>query len=50
MTIDLPGTPSDELPDVLATGATDVRLVFVSMTAREPDGRDAEYLEWHSLG
>lgn len=49
MTIDLPGTPSDELPDVLATGATDVRMIFVSMTAREPDGRDAEYLAWHSL-
>jgi hypothetical protein len=37
------------LPDVLASGRTDVTLLFVSMSAREPDGRDAEYLEWHSL-
>src|SRR5271166_3609571 len=49
MTIDLRGTASDLLPEVLASGATDVRMIFVSMTAREPDGRDAEYLEWHSL-
>lgn len=45
----LPGIPSDQLPAVLATGVTDVRRVFVSMAAREPDARDAEYLEWHSL-
>ena len=45
----LVGTPSDQLPDVLATGSTDVRFAFISMSAREPDGRDAEYLEWHSL-
>jgi hypothetical protein len=45
----LQGTPSDELPQVLAVGATDIRAIFVSMCAREPDGRDAEYLEWHSL-
>lgn len=49
MSIDLHGTASDELPEVLATGATDVRTLFVSMSAREPNGRDAEYLEWHSL-
>lgn len=42
-------TPSDDLPDVLATGRTDVRVVFVSMSAREPDGRDEEYLVWHGL-
>jgi hypothetical protein len=45
----LEGTPSDQLPDVLATGATDIRLAFVSLSAREPGGRDAEYIEWHSL-
>jgi hypothetical protein len=45
----LPGIPSDQLPAVLATGTTDVRRIFISMAAREPDGRDAEYLEWHSL-
>src|ERR1700730_13251456 len=49
MTITLPGTASDDLPAVLATGATDARLIFLSMSAREPEGRDAEYLEWHSL-
>src|ERR1700730_15618594 len=49
MTIDLPGVASDELPAVLATGTTDVRMIFVSMSAREPEGRDVEYLEWHSL-
>ena len=43
------GTPSDQLPDVLATGSTDVGLAFISLSAREPDGRDAEYLEWHHL-
>ena len=45
----LSGIPSDQLPAVLATGVTDIRRIFVSMSAREPDGRDAEYLEWHSL-
>ena len=49
MTMKLSGTASDALPDVLATGSTDVRRIFVSMSAREPSGRDAEYLEWHSL-
>lgn len=49
MPMKLAGTASDELPQVLATGATDVRMIFVSMSAREPAGRDAEYLEWHSL-
>jgi hypothetical protein len=45
----LSGTASDELPQVLATGSTDVELIFASMSAREPSGRDADYLEWHSL-
>lgn len=43
------GTPSDQLPDVLATGRTDARILFVSMSARHPDGADAAYLEWHGL-
>ena len=43
------GTPSDQLPDVLANRSTDVGLAFISLSAREPDGRDAEYLEWHHL-
>src|SRR5580704_16251372 len=47
--VHLEGTPSDRLPDVLCTGSTDVQLAFISMSAREPNGRDAEYLAWHSL-
>ena len=43
------GSPSDELPDVLATGTTDTNVVFVSLSARAEDGRDADYIEWHSL-
>jgi hypothetical protein len=45
----LVGTASDDLPDVLATGRTDVTAMFVSMSARHPEGRDAEYLEWHTF-
>ena len=45
----LEGTPSDNLPDVLGTGATAALYAFISFSAREPDGRDAEYIEWHSL-
>jgi hypothetical protein len=45
----LRGTPSDELPGVLGTGRSDVTFGFVSLSKREPEGRDAEYIEWHSL-
>jgi len=45
----LRGTPSDQLPGVLAAGSTDVTTLFVSFSAREPGGRDRDYLEWHSL-
>jgi hypothetical protein len=45
----LPGTPSDRLPAVLAAGTTDVTTIFVSLSARQAEGRDEEYLEWHSL-
>jgi len=45
----LPGTPSDELADVLATGDGDVTTLFVSMATRHPEGADAEYLRWHTL-
>lgn len=45
----LEGTPSELLPDVLATGATAAQYAFISLSARHPDGRDAEYIEWHSL-
>jgi hypothetical protein len=45
----LPGTPSDEVPEVLATGDGDITTLFVSMATRHPDGADAEYLRWHTL-
>ncbi len=45
----LPGTPSDEVPDVLTTGRGEITTLFVSMARRHPEGRDAEYLRWHTL-
>ena len=45
----LPGTPSDEITDVLATGRGDIGTLFVSMATRHPEGSDAEYLQWHTL-
>jgi hypothetical protein len=45
----LPGLPSDDVPAMLATGRTDVTTIYVSMSARHPEGRDADYLEWHLL-
>src|SRR5262245_45701567 len=42
-------TPSAALPDVLALGHTDVTTIVVSMATRHPEGRDAEYLAWHTL-
>jgi hypothetical protein len=45
----LPGTPSDEIDDVLATGRGDITTLFVSMATRHPDGTDADYLRWHTL-
>lgn len=47
--IDLPGTPTDQSPEVLATGTATVEFAFLSFSERDPDGRDAAYLEWHSL-
>lgn len=49
MTMQLTGIPSDESPEILANGATDVDGIFISMSAREQSGRDADYLIWHSL-
>jgi hypothetical protein len=43
----LPGTPSDDADGVLATGGAVASLVYASMSARHPEGRDAEYLRWH---
>jgi hypothetical protein len=44
-----PGTESDKLPDVLATGRADVAVVYLSMSKRHPEGRDADFIAWHSL-
>ncbi|MGO8859489.1 MAG: hypothetical protein ACLQRH_01765 [Acidimicrobiales bacterium] len=46
---DLVGTPSDEVPDILVTGRTDITVLQFSMSARHPEGRDANYIEWHAL-
>lgn len=45
----LPGTPSDEVTEILATGSGEITTLFVSMAIRHPDGKDAEYLRWHTL-
>lgn len=45
----LPGTPSDEVTEILATGSGQITTLFVSMATRHPDGKDAEYLCWHTL-
>ncbi|TGD73414.1 hypothetical protein E4634_10290 [Mangrovimicrobium sediminis] len=46
---DAVGTPSDEAPDILATGHSDIDTLYVSMSKRHPEGYDADYLRWHSL-
>jgi hypothetical protein len=45
----LVGTASDSAPAILAAGRTDINTWFVSMSARHPEGKDADYLAWHSL-
>lgn len=45
----LAGEPSDRLTEVLATGTTDADYVFISLSSRDPDRRDADYIAWHSL-
>ncbi|BBX15612.1 hypothetical protein CRI77_12445 [Mycolicibacterium duvalii] len=45
----LPGTPSDQVGEVLAEGDGDITTMFVSMARRHPDGADADYLRWHTL-
>lgn len=45
----LPGTPSDDVQEVLDTGRCVVSTIFVSMCTRHPEGRDADYLHWHTF-
>jgi hypothetical protein len=47
--MELPGTPSDEVDGVLATGRGGITTLFVSLATRHPEGRDADYLRWHTL-
>ena len=45
----LAGTPSDEDPGIAAAGRSDIGTIYMSVSARHPEGRDAEYIEWHGL-
>lgn len=45
----LEGTPSEDLPKVLALGDMNAGFAFVSLSGRHPEGRDADYIAWHSL-
>jgi hypothetical protein len=45
----LAGKASDEVDEVLATGRCGVTSVFVSMSGRHPDGKDADHLRWHTF-
>jgi hypothetical protein len=45
----LVGTASDDSPEILAVGRSDVTTIYASLSKRHPEGRDADYLEWHSL-
>ena len=44
----LVGTPSDDVPAILAAGRSGVGCIFVSMSTRHPEGRDVDYLSWHT--
>ena len=44
-----PGTPSDDVAEILATGRGEISTLFVSMATRHPDAKDADYLQWHTL-
>jgi hypothetical protein len=45
----LVGTPSDDVPEILATGRPRLTTLYVSMSGRHPEGRDADYLQWQTL-
>lgn len=45
----LAGTPSDDVPDIRASGSPAIEALFVSMAQRHPEGADAQYLRWHTL-
>jgi hypothetical protein len=47
--VTLPGTPTDEVVEVLAAGSGEISTLFVSLATRHPDSADADYLRWHTL-
>ena len=47
--IELPGRPSDAVQPILATGRAGISSLFLSLSARHPEGDDAGYLAWHTL-
>ncbi len=47
--MELGGTPSDEVPEILATGRSGIERIWLSMTTRDPEGRDEEFLRWHTF-
>jgi hypothetical protein len=44
-----PGTPSDQVPEILAIGGPDVVTIYQSLSGRHPRGLDEAYLRWHAL-
>ena len=45
----LAGSPSDEVAAILATGGAGVDWLWVSMSSRDPEGRDLDFLQWHTF-
>ena len=45
----LPGTPTDQVPEIADCGHGDIGTVFMSMARRHPKGEDADYLGCHTL-
>ncbi len=46
--IELVGTPSDEVATIIGTAPAATTL-FASMSARHSEGRDGDYLRWHTF-
>jgi hypothetical protein len=48
MTI-LAGKQSDEISEIRGIGRSKTTTVYMGMSARHPEGRDADFLEWHTM-
>ncbi len=46
---ELVGLPSDDVDSILTVARSEISTLFVSMSARHPEGRDADYLYWHTF-